>query len=143
MLQRTIVGALVMIALTGPASTAQSQVNVHIGINLPAPPPLVAIPASPVMYAPTVGANYFFYGGQYYVLADRAWYVSRGFSGPWVVVAPDFVPRPILAVPVRYYHAPPAGWRYARRQGPPERASHWGRGWQEERGEGHHGGPRG
>lgn len=153
MLKPMMIGALLMVALAGAASTAHSQVRVHIGINLPAPPPLVVIPQTPVMYAPSVGANYFFYGGRYYVFNGAGWYVGTGFNGPWVVVAPEFVPRPILAVPVRYYHALPAEWRQARREGPPAWAPHWGRRWQEERGrhegereergEGHRGGHRG
>lgn len=153
MLQRMMVAALTALALVGAAGTAQSQVSVNIGINLPAPPPLVAIPETPVMYAPSVEANYFFYGGQFYVFTNGAWYVGHSHNGPWVVLAPEFVPRPILSVPVRYYHVPPGEWRHARREGPPQWAPHYGRRWEEERGrhegvreergEGHRGGSRG
>ena len=45
-------------------------------------------------------ANYFFYGAQYYAFVGGTWYVSAGYNGPWVIVAPELVPRPILAVPV-------------------------------------------
>src|SRR5260370_22491115 len=93
--------------LLGVPSLGRAQVSVSIGINLPAPPQLVPVPATPVMYAPAVGANYFFYGSEYYVFAHDGWYVSRGHSGPWNLVAPEFVPRPILLVPVQDYQVPP------------------------------------
>ncbi len=76
MLQRMMIGVLVMIALAGAAGTAHSQVSVHSGVNLPAPPALVVIRQTPVVYAPSVGANYFFYGGRYYVLSGAGWYVG-------------------------------------------------------------------
>ena len=85
--------------------------RVNIGINLPAPPPLVPIPSAPAIeYAPQVDANYFFYGGEYYVFSNGAWYASRGYNGPWVAMRPEFVPRPLLAVPVQYYRRPPRAW---------------------------------
>jgi hypothetical protein len=94
-------------------------VSVNIGIALPAPPQLVAVPATPVFYAPAVSANYFFYGGRYYVFTSGVWYASRGHNGPWVVLAPPAVPAPILAVPVKYYRAAPPGWKQWRRDAPP------------------------
>ena len=138
MLRRMVLGAVVLAALMGAAGSAAAQVSVNIGINLPAPPHLVVIPASPVMYAPAVEANYFFYGGQYYVFTNGGWYVGPRHNGPWVVVAPEFIPRPILAVPVRYYRTPPPEWKHWRREGPPQWAPAWGRRWEEERGERRH-----
>ena len=140
MLRRMIVSAVVLVAIMGAAGAAQSEVNVNIGINLPAPPALVAVPATPVMYAPSVSANYFFYGGAYYVFTNGGWYVSGGHNGPWVALAPEFVPRPILAVPVRYYRHAPDEWRHVRREGPPPWAPAWGRRWEER--ERHHEGFR-
>ena len=140
MLRRMIVSAVVLVAaVAGAAGIAQAQVHVNIGINLPTPPPLVAVPDTEVMYAPTVGADYFFYGGQYYVYTNGGWYVSARHNGPWVVVAPEYMPRPILTVPVRYYRHIPGEWRHARREGPPPWAQTWGRRWDEERGRHHEG----
>jgi hypothetical protein len=141
MLRGMIVSAGLLVALVGAAGTAQSEVRVSIGINLPAPPALVVVPATPVMYAPSVRANYFFYGGEYFVFTRGAWYASAGHNGPWMVRAPEFVPRPILAVPVRYYRVAPGEWRHAKREGPPPWAPAWGRKWEEHRGG--PGGPRG
>jgi hypothetical protein len=96
--------------------------GVRFDFNLFAPPVLVPIPSSPVRYAPSVAGNYFFYGGSYYVFADDAWYTASAYDGPWVVVAPDFVPLPLLAVPVAYFHVRPHHWASWRHDRPP----HWG-----------------
>src|SRR5579862_5610239 len=100
-----------------------------LGSVLALPP----VPGTPVMYAPAVDANYFSYGGQYYAFVGSAWYVSPAYGGPWAVVAPEFVPRPILAVPVRYYRVAPSAWRGWRREAPPHWEARWGRHWTEHR----------
>jgi len=118
--------------LIGSARLADAQVSVNIGINLPGPPRLVAVPATPVvMYAPSVGANYFFYGSRYYVFANDGWFVSPGYNGPWTIVAPEFVPRPILRVPVQYYRVPPPGWKGWQRASAPRWEPRWGQRWAE------------
>ena len=133
--------SLVIVALAGVPLTAQAAVNVNIGIDLPGPPRLVAVPTSPVMYAPAVQSNYFFFDGRYWVFTHGAWYRARGFNGPWVGVAPRFVPAPILNVPVRYYHVRPREWRHARHDGPPPWAHAWGRRGHGARGDWHPGEP--
>ena len=133
MLRRMILGGLVALALAGAAASAYAEVSVNIGINLPAPPQLVVVPGTPVFYAPAVYANYFFYRGQYYVFANDFWYVGPRHNGPWVIVAPEVVPRPILAVPVAYYRVPPAHWKHWRRAGPPQWEPRWGQRWEERR----------
>ncbi len=35
------------------------------------------------------------------------WYVGPSYDGPWISVAAQFVPAPLLRIPVRYYHEPP------------------------------------
>jgi hypothetical protein len=128
---RMILGGLVIVALVGAAAPSHASVSVNIGINVPAPPRLVIVPGTPVLYAPSVHANYFFYGGQYYVFTNGFWYVGPRHNGPWVVVEPAFVPRPILTVPVSYYRVPPRHWRAWHREAPPHWGSHWGRKWEE------------
>jgi len=98
----TWLAALLALAAVAPAE-AQVRVHVDIGIHLPAPPRLVVVPAVPaVQYvpAPAAPSNLFFYGNQYWAFASGGWYVSGGYNGQWVVVAPQFVPRPVLLVPV-------------------------------------------
>ena len=131
---KALLGGLVGAGLAAFPRLGESAVDVHIGVNLPAPPRLVAVPSAPaVTYAPSVRANYFRYGSRYYVY-DGGWYVSRGYNGPWAVIAPEYVPRPILAVPVRYYRRPPPDWRGWRRDAPPRWEHRWGRDWDERRG---------
>ncbi|MGH7302096.1 MAG: hypothetical protein ACRELZ_02320 [Candidatus Rokuibacteriota bacterium] len=123
--------ALLSIVFVGPAA---AQVHIDIGIRLPAPPPLVIVPGvATVQYAPSVPGNVFFYSNQYWIYASGGWHVSRRHDGPWIVVAPQFVPRPVLFVPVRYYHAPPGHWKQWRGDAPPHWGHEWGHGWAEKR----------
>lgn len=123
--------ALLVLILSGPAD---AQVHVDIGIHLPAPPQLVIVPGLPaVHYAPAAPANFFFYGGQYWVFVNGAWHVSPRHDGPWILVAPQFVPRPILLVPVRYYRVPPGHWQQWRHEAPPRWEHEWGREWADKR----------
>jgi hypothetical protein len=122
---------MVAVVLAAAVDTSQAAVSVNIGVNLPAPPQLVIVPGTPVAYAPAVPANYFFYGGQYYVFNNGMWYLGPTYNGPWAVLAPQYVPRPLLVVPVRYYHAVPPGWRHWRREEPPRWAHNWGQQWNE------------
>lgn len=132
---RLIFAGLMLAAAVGGASAARAEVRVNI--NLGAPPQLVPVPAAPnVAYAPRVEANYFSYGGQYYVFDNGAWHVSRGYNGPWVVVAPEYVPRPLLSVPVQYYRHTPRAWRQWQRAQAPRWERQWGQRWEERRYEG-------
>ena len=126
--------ALLTVVLVVPA---QAQIHVDIGIHLPAPPQLVIVPQVPaVKYVPTpaVAGNFFFYNSQYWTFAKGGWYVSSGHNGPWVVVGPQFVPRPILLVPVQYYHVPPGHWKKWEAKRAPHWDEDWGREWADKRG---------
>jgi len=125
-----IVAGFVLGATLASVGTSQAQVSVNIGVNLPAPPQLVPIPQSPIAYAPNVDANYFFYAGQYYLFANGVWYVSPGYNGPWVALLPEYIPQPLLAVPVQYYRRPPPPWRAWRREAAPRWEPTWGRRWE-------------
>jgi hypothetical protein len=123
--------ALLALILAAPAD---AQVRVDIGFNLPAPPHLVVVPGVPtVRYAPSSPANLFFYGGQYWAYSPGGWHVSRRHDGPWIFIDPQFVPRPVLRVPVRYYHVPPGHWHQWQRQAPPRWDHEWGRDWAHKR----------
>jgi hypothetical protein len=111
----SVVGFVPAMAAAGP--------NVNIDIHIGGPPQLVVVPRTPVYYAPTLPYNYFFYGGQYYVYHNGAWFFGPTFNGPWGMLEVRYVPRPILAVPVEYYGAPPGHWK---KKGPPPWAPAWG-----------------
>jgi hypothetical protein len=128
---------LIALVVAAPV-VAQAQVEVHvdIGIRLPAPPKLIVVPQVPaVRYVavPAAPGNLFFYNGQYWAFASGGWYVSGGYNGPWVVVAPEYVPRPVLFVPVQYYHVPPGHWKKWAPQRPPRWQEDWGREWADKR----------
>ena len=127
----TLIVTLLGLILAAPAT---AQVQIDIGIHLPAPPQLVVVPeVRAVQYVPTGNANIFFYSNQYWVFVNGAWHVSRGYNGPWVLVAPAVVPRPVLLVPVAYYRVPPGHWKPWHRQAPPHWGEEWGREWSEKR----------
>lgn len=130
---RSIVIGLWLTAAGLMAGPAQAQVHVNIGINLPGPPEWAVIPGLPVYYAPAAPANVFQYNGQCYAFAEGGWYVGPGYNGPWIAVAPPYIPAPLLRVPVRYYHEPPGHWG----DWHPERRPRWeheyGREWDEHR----------
>ncbi len=129
-MNRLMLGALLVMAAAVPAH-AQVRVGVNIGIQLPAPPPLVVVPGTSVYYAPGAPANVFFYAHQYWIFVD-GWYVGPTWNGPWALVEPPYVPAPILQVPVGYYPVPPPPWRGWRPNAPPPWESHYGREWREE-----------
>jgi hypothetical protein len=113
-----------------PAAVALAHdVQINIGLGLPstppivvtAPPQLVVIPGTAVSYAPEVPANYFFYHGRYYTMANGAWFTASAFNGPWVVITVSKVPKPVLSVPVDYYKIPPG---HVKKKGPPPWAGH-------------------
>ena len=120
MLKKMLVGSVIgLAALAGSAGTGHAGVSVDLGIHLGAPAPLEPVPASPVYYAPTAGANLFSFDGDFYVFLGTKWYVGPAQVGPWSELPPEFVPRPVLAVPVQYYRVPPREWAHWRRDAPP------------------------
>src|SRR5262249_13990861 len=118
-----------VIALLCSPQIGHAQVGVSIGINVPTPPSLVIVPGTPVAYAPAVPANYFFYGSQYYVFTNGYWYMGPRYNGPWAVVAPEYIPVPLLSVPVKYYKAPPKHWKAWGPAVPPHWNPAWGHEW--------------
>ncbi len=109
MLRRSMLAGFVMAAVLGSAGLAQAQVNVDIGIHLGSPPPLVD------------------------VFRRGAWYMAPRHDGPWAVVAPEYVPRPLLSVPVRYYRVPPPEWKGWHAEAAPHWLQMYGRRWEERR----------
>jgi len=107
---RSIVrSTLAALALAGAAYAADVHVGINVGVPpppafvIPAPPRLVAVPATPVVqYAPELSVNFFAYGGN-----DGAWFVASAYNGPWTYVDYARVPRPVRVVPYRYYRVPP------------------------------------
>src|SRR5580765_4535902 len=89
---RIVIAGLVALALVGSVGASRATAGLNIDFNLIAQPQLVVVPGTPVAYAPTVPANYFFYNGRYYLFTDGGWFVAGGYNGPWLAVAPGYVP---------------------------------------------------
>jgi hypothetical protein len=133
MRRKVILGWFVVATLVGWVNLAQAQVSVDIGIHLGTPPRLVAVPSSPVMYAPSVAGNFFFYARHYYVFRKGVWYMGPRHDGPWAVIEPGFVPRPLLTVPVHYYRMRPPEWKRWHAKAAPRWEPAYGRRWEERR----------
>jgi hypothetical protein len=111
--------ALLVLTLTaGILSTppAHADVSVNIQVGTPQPPPplavagpprLVVVPGTSVYYVPSASFNLFVFGGRYYSFHHGVWFQANSHRGPWVMVAAEHVPKPVLAVPVAYYKIPP------------------------------------
>ena len=148
---KTIVALLLSAGLLAPPMARAADVHVGINIGVPPPPPvvvesppqLVIVPGTPVYYAPSLPCNYFSYGGLYYTFHDGHWFSAANYGGPWTFITVARVPRPVIAVPVRYYKVPPG---HAKRHGSGHGHGHeehgHGRGHEEHghgHGHGHHG----
>ena len=121
--------ATLIAASLAVAMPAHSQVSVSVNIGQPPPvivaqPVLVPVQASPVYYAPSYGADVFFYEGRYYTVRDDHWFYAARVNTPWMAIAVGRVPRQILAIPVTYYRVPPGHLRQVRGGGhcPPGQA---------------------
>jgi hypothetical protein len=102
----------VMAAATLFALPAEAQVSVNVNVGPPpvifsAPPRVVVVPKTPVYYAPDTSYNVFVYEGRYYSFHNGAWFLATSHGGPWAFVPVEHVPRPVVAVPARYYKIPP------------------------------------
>ncbi|HEY1393964.1 MAG TPA: hypothetical protein VFV25_11335, partial [Methylibium sp.] len=131
-MRRRFIALCISLLCAATAAPAHAFVSVSIGINVPVYPQMVVVPGYPVYYAPTLGANFFFYDGMYWVLEDDNWYMSSWYNGPWVIVEPDYVPYYVLRVPVRYYMAPPPYFRGWQPSAPPRWGNRWGPRWEQQ-----------
>ncbi len=130
-MRRRFIALCISLLCAMPAAPTHAAVSVSIGINVPVYPQMVVVPGYPVYYAPTLGANFFFYDGMYWVLEGDNWYMSSWYNGPWAIVQPAYVPYFVLRVPVRYYRAPPPYFRGWQPSAPPRWGNHWGPEWEQ------------
>jgi hypothetical protein len=130
-MRRRFIALCISLLCAATAVPTHAAVSVSIGINVPVYPQMVVVPGYPVYYAPSLGANFFFYDGMYWVLEGDNWYMSSWYNGPWVIVQPAYVPYYVLRVPVRYYMAPPPYFRGWQPGAPPRWGNYWGPQWQQ------------
>jgi len=126
---------VLLVCATAPASASVSisigAPSVDIGIHFGALPVLTVVPGTPIYYAPSADANFFFYDGMYWVFQNELWYASSWYNGPWALVDPEIVPVYLLRVPVRYYRRPPAFFHGWARNAAPHWGEHYGHDWEE------------
>jgi len=120
MTRRFIVVTVVMLGVLalGGALSSVTAADVRIGVNIGAPPvvvappppvfvappaPVVVAPPAPVVIAP--GVPVYYYGASYYTYYNGGWFIGPGYGGPWRYV--HRVPPAIVAVPRAYYRMPP------------------------------------
>ena len=90
--------ALLVLGWAGPASSEVS-VSVNIGVPsivVPAPPMMIPVPRTTVYFAPEVDADLYFSGGFWWTPKDGRWFRARAYNGPWVHVAPRYVPGDLV-----------------------------------------------
>jgi hypothetical protein len=88
----------------------RAEVNVNIGIGLPAPPrlvisappPVVVIPDTYVYFAPEIEADLLFYHDYWYRPHHGRWFRASAYNGPWVFVETVRVPRALVQLPPDY-----------------------------------------
>ena len=125
---RMLAGLVGLAAVFGVAARGAADVNVNINLGVPPapppiviaePPPMIVVPRTTVYYAPSVGYDFFYYGGRYYTFHEGGWFWSASVHGPWGNIEIGHVPPPVLRVPIAYYKVRPVAWRKCKHNGPP------------------------
>jgi hypothetical protein len=101
-----VLGALLFFA-TGTATQSAAEVNVNIGVNLPAyrfaaPPEVVVIPGTYVYMVPGIDVDVLFYQGYWWRPYQGRWYRSRDYKGGYRYIEPRSIPRGLRSLPQDY-----------------------------------------
>jgi hypothetical protein len=103
----------VAVALTAPASKAIAGADISINLRVGDPyrgprlvferePDIVVVPGTRVYYVRDYDYDIYRYGSYWYYNYDGNWYRARRYSGPFVFIGYNAVPRSVAYVPVRY-----------------------------------------
>jgi len=101
-----VLGAMLFFA-TGSATQSAAEVNVNIGVNLPAyrfaaPPEVVVIPGTYVYMVPDIDVDFLFFQGYWWRPHEGRWYRSRDYKRGWSYVAPAKIPPGLRKLPGDY-----------------------------------------
>jgi len=103
MTETTLIAILLTGGLVaGAAEPPGSNVVPPPALAVAAPPRLVAVPDSPVLYGPNATFTLLAYGGRYYSFHNGAWFFATGPGGSWHPIASTRVPKPVRAVPTEF-----------------------------------------
>ena len=141
---------LAMIGLAALSAALPAQAHTRVGINISLgnapPPPVIRYRHEPhfaylpsrrvyVIDAADCDYDYFRYADDYYIFDNGYWYRSDDYSGPFVAIRADYVPRSIYSVSDREYR-----WRHRpqiirseRYRTSSRNGDGWGRGGEDER----------
>jgi len=117
-MKRTMLFALALVALAATSASAETRIQVNIGMAPPppaivyhAPPPMVYVPDSRVYYVNDDDVPYdcFRYGAYFYIYNDGWWYRSRRYDRGYRAIEERYVPRPIWSVPAGNWKHHPHG----------------------------------
>jgi hypothetical protein len=113
---KIILFGTLLAVLVGYADGGFAEVNVNIGIGvpavvIPAPPAVVLIPSTYVYFVPEVGVDIFFYHGHWYRPHHGHYYRATSYNGPWVSITHRAVPTAIMHVPADFHRVPPGHQR--------------------------------
>ena len=143
-----VIGALLFV-LTGYAAQSEAEVNVHVGVNLPAvrfaaPPQVVVIPETYVYMVPDNDVDILFYRGYWWRPYEGHWYRSKDYKGRWRYVEPRSIPSGLRALPPDYRHRLSPGyeriphgqvqknWKKWEKEKHWDRRGNQGRGWKDD-----------
>lgn len=95
-MRRALFSLLFMASIAIPVTAAQ----VHIGVNIGPPPPVIVHSAPTMLYLgqpgvyAAVGVPYdiFFVDGRYYYYRGPNWFWGPGYGGPWTYVTQSSLP---------------------------------------------------
>ena len=93
-------GVLLLVMLAGGFLPAAAHAQVHVNVNIGAPPPVIVQAAPTMLFLPgpamyvAVGVPYdiFFVDGRYYYFHGDDWFWAPGYGGPWVHIVHRSLP---------------------------------------------------
>ena len=105
------IGLLSVIWLAVMTATAQAA-EVHVNVNIGAPPPIIVRSAPTMVYLPepaayvAVGTPYdlYFVSGRYYYFHSNNWFWAPGYGGPWNHVVYSSLPPGLRKFKVTRLH---------------------------------------
>lgn len=111
-MKRKLIAIAACVFFAGSLSAANAEINLNIGINLPAaviasPPEVMLIPGTYVYFAPSLDLDIFFFSGYWYRPDRGRWYRANDYNGSWAVISTERVPRVVLHVPTDFRRTPP------------------------------------
>jgi hypothetical protein len=107
-----------LLMVTGPSSRSIAEVNVNVGIGvtlpavvIPSPPDVILVPGTYAYFVPDIDTDIFFYHGYWYRPYKKYWYRSSHYNGPWTYIVNDRVPLVLSEIPPDFRHIPPGQTR--------------------------------